>query len=42
MNRVVLDNRFFLMWLVGVVASFFSVEVQDWGGGVTCNKSLLL
>nr|WP_240328673.1 phosphoethanolamine transferase [Helicobacter suis] len=33
MNRVVLDNRFFLMWLVGVVASFFSVEVQDWGGG---------
>ncbi|WP_275896951.1 hypothetical protein [Helicobacter suis] len=41
MNRVVLDSRFFLMWLVGVVASFFSVEVQDWGG-VTCSQSLLL
>ncbi|WP_281192390.1 sulfatase-like hydrolase/transferase [Helicobacter suis] len=26
MNRLVLDSRFFLMWLVPIVASFFSVE----------------
>ncbi|CCF81216.1 hypothetical protein HBZS_116670 [Helicobacter bizzozeronii CCUG 35545] len=28
---MVLDNRFWLCWLVPVVASFFSVEVQVWG-----------
>uniref|UniRef100_UPI000EAD0E42 sulfatase-like hydrolase/transferase n=1 Tax=Helicobacter mehlei TaxID=2316080 RepID=UPI000EAD0E42 len=28
---MVLDNRFWLMWLAPVVASFFSVEVQVWG-----------
>ncbi|WP_286348039.1 hypothetical protein [Helicobacter felistomachi] len=31
MGKVVLDNRFWLMWLASVVAAFFSIEVHAGG-----------
>lgn len=30
-GKVVLDNRFWLMWLAPVVAAFFSIEVHAGG-----------